>query len=223
MPADLEVRERLVNYGWALWEFSGRQDEYLRLASQFGRPRASRLNGPLVDRLAPLHRHAARKKSMSAVFGTGAFPYHTDAAYFRVPPRYVFLRMVGNVGCERPTLLKDFGDVIGSNALRHDVWLVNSGRDRFYAPIVDDALIDGCVVFRFDPCCMRPVTNGLSASENIIQDLVREKSAVTIKWVPGLVLAIDNWRVAHARGNAPETDDSERLLERVLVDEQFDI
>lgn len=220
MTAILSLRENISRHGWSLVEFRGNQNEYLQFASQFGKPRASRLNGPLVDRLSPLSQHESKRNSMSAAFGLGAFPFHTDAAYFRIPPRYMLLRMAGSSACERHTLVKDFGDVIASGMLRRDVWLVNGGRDRFYTPIVDEDIIAGRLVFRFDPCCMRPV-HDFFESERVVQDAIQQAKDVAIKWAPGLLLILDNWRVLHARGEAPQSDDSGRLLERVLIDESL--
>jgi len=128
--------------------------------------------------------------------------------------------MAGSSACERHTLVKDFGDVIASGMLRRDVWLVNGGRDRFYTPIVDEDIIAGRLVFRFDPCCMRPV-HDFFESERVVQDAIQQAKDVAIKWAPGLLLILDNWRVLHARGEAPQSDDSGRLLERVLIDESL--
>src|SRR6266540_143127 len=81
--------------------------ELLALGRDLGTPRSVRPSGPLVDRLIPRNADEAPERSLSAFYGFGAFPLHTDAAHHQSPPRLVLLRLAGGAQSASATLLLD--------------------------------------------------------------------------------------------------------------------
>jgi len=213
----------LSESGWLLVK-EVRTTGLLQLARELGEPVPSRLGGPLVDRLAPKPKEEAPPRSMSAFFGLGEFPFHTDCAHFRIPPRFLLLRLAEGATSDRPTLAQEFRQ-LGLNAnqrnelLRH-VWLVNGGRRCFFSSILSDSLIPGHTLVRYDQCCIRPALPGFAVSAAILEHAMHEVVPVAVDWKPDEVLIIDNWRVLHARGPATNQAKSPRVLERVLVEDR---
>lgn len=211
----------LVERGWTMVDFSGTQSDLLQFAQTLGRPIPSRRGSQLVDSLKPVVPTEANPRSMSARFGVGAFPFHTDAAYIRLPPRYMILRLAEGKENLRPTLILSI-EALNLSAsdlrlLKREVWLVNGGHGRFLSPLVNDTLVPGTTVLRFDPCCMRPATEGFGTSQQIIEQAIRDASPINVDWVRDRLLVLDNWRVLHARADQPQEQDANRVLERVLI------
>jgi L-asparagine oxygenase len=82
-------------------------EEILSIAESLGRPIIPTRTGPVVRAIRPTLSGAARANTMSAIYGLGAFPYHTEAAYRRVPPRFVIVYLAEGNCPSRPTLLYD--------------------------------------------------------------------------------------------------------------------
>jgi hypothetical protein len=81
--------------------------DMLHIAESLGDVIPSRRGGPTLDLLQLVDSRSARPSSLSARYGTGAFPFHTDCAYYTVPPRFVLLRMGEGCSTDRPTYLLD--------------------------------------------------------------------------------------------------------------------
>ena len=214
------IREGLTTQGWSLVDWPSDQPA-LQLAEKLGTPIPSRLEGPLVDTLRPVSQEEAAPRSLSAMWGLGSFPFHTDGSAQRRPPRYVLLRLASGSSSQRPTLLQDYHALpLGSTtkkSLARDVWLVNGGRGRFLTSILNSTLISGSTILRFDMACMRPCSAPSGAAQ-ALQEACLSTPAV-ISWQLGKLLAFDNWRVLHARGATTSTDpESDRVLERISVD-----
>jgi hypothetical protein len=207
-----DTRDRLGDRGWAAIDTAGELD--LRLLVPFLRPQlASKLNLLAVDRLSPRRPGDARPGTMSARYGMGAFPLHTDRAHWPVPPRYVLLRSIGETS-DRPTTLLDAGPIVSQprfrERLRRGKWLIRSDRGAFLCAVLAEAM------FRYDTCCMLPADE---AAAQLGQDLARELASASLElftWMPRRILILDNWRVLHGRGTAT-AEDFGRILERVVV------
>ena len=76
------------DFGWCSFE-ANPMTPLEGLASRLGEVVSSRRDGPAVDLLSPTPVELARDRSMSAVYGIGPLPFHSDASNFRVPPRLV--------------------------------------------------------------------------------------------------------------------------------------
>ena len=49
-------------------------------------------NGSAIHPLTPMRREAATPNTYSGIYGYERFPFHTDLAHWRSPPRYLILR-----------------------------------------------------------------------------------------------------------------------------------
>ena len=198
-------------------------ESLLPLAELFGQPRPSRTGGPLVDMLKPTPAEEAAPRSLSARYGLGAFPFHTDGSAERLPPRYILLRLAPGIeGSGRPTTLVDSKRLPFTPqdlaALMREIWFVNGGRGRFLSPVLNTSLVANHEVLRFDLDCMIPALAHFTTTAERLQETCASADQVDIHWEPGIVLAFDNWRVLHARRTGSEQHASEeRVLERVSI------
>lgn len=221
-PASLAERlAEVERRGWAEFCVPDGEDS-LELALTIGRPVSSRVNGPILDRLRPTPQQAAHPHSMSAVYGLGSLPFHTDGAYMPLPPRYVLLRLSQGALSDRPTLLCRIDELPLSaedlRIMRNDVWLVEGGRRHFYTTILNDTVTSAAELLRFDPCCMRPACSSFAQSNEILAQALDAANAYPLEWSAGRAVLIDNWRVLHARAAAAHDGyESTRILERVLI------
>jgi alpha-ketoglutarate-dependent taurine dioxygenase len=213
------VNSALSETGWSVvpWPES---ESILTLAETFGQPVPSRRGGELTDYLAPLEREEAKPRSMSVIHGTGPLPLHTDGAYLRIPPRFLLMRLAAGHISDRPTLIVDTHKICWSpedlRRLRNAVWLVNGGNVKFYTAILNNSLVAGAEIIRFDECCMRAIPSVDDSAETLCRNL-RNAAPVEFEWKRGEVLVIDNWRAMHGRGATNEHLANNRMLERVMV------
>lgn len=207
--------------GWAVLPASP-NSSLLEIAALLGRPVESRRGGPLVDLLRPLSVIEAHPRSLSARYGMGLFPYHTDGAHMILPPRYALMRLAAGCSSDRATLISSPSVSALTEGKRrrlaNDVWLVERGQRSFYASILSDTVLPGKRVWRFDPCCMRPADGFSGESADILQEAMAAGVCHSQDWTEGEILLIDNWRVLHARGGSDShSTGSGRVVERVLV------
>jgi len=195
--------------------------DLLELARSLGVPVPSRVGGPLVDVLIPRAPHQApEQRSMSRQFGSGRFPPHTDGAYISQCPRWMLLRAVDVSSDAPPTelwpVVRTALDPMDLEVLERPLWSVH-GRRPFLSPIFESQS-NGDVRVRFDSCCMTPRTPNAARVQVRFVEAVTERSAQLVDWTPGRTIALDNWRVLHARPDCCAA--SRRVLERVLVAER---
>jgi hypothetical protein len=158
--------------------------------------------------LTPVDNAAARPNSLSAQYGLGQQPLHTDGAHLLDPPDVLVL------AASRPTITPTLlwrpatlntSIKLPGEALRHGMFLVRNGRDSFYSP----ALADGR--YRYDPGCMAPcdlrAREVSSYFERALPHAHRHDWSTTNE-----VLLIDNRRVLHARPAVPECDSGRELV-----------
>ena len=181
-------------------------DHLLHLATTLGHPSPSRPAGQVLDRLVPLARAQAHPRSMSAVFGEGAFPFHTDLAHYPCPPRFVLLRAAQTDRMVRPTLLHDSRRLpltpTERQLLSHGPFLTRGGRRPFLSTIVDRVPRLSDAVVRYDGCCMTPASSSARTAELLLARKMDEREPVRINWYYGQTIVLDNWRVLHARAPA---------------------
>src|SRR5690606_23844174 len=136
----------------------------------------------------------------------GAFPLHTESAYWRTPPRYLLLACEAEGLSRRPTLVADLRQLLDrcADPLRRVTWLVDA-RPRFFANIVTGER--GAERFRFDLDCMAPVDNLGEAAARALALAVTSLPAHAITWSSGDVLLVDNRRFAHGRAGGGDDRD----------------
>jgi hypothetical protein len=178
-------------------------------------------NGGPVHRLIPNNRESAAPNTYSGIYGLGQFPFHTDLAHWREPPRYIMLRCV--IGFEEvPTFVADglkLVNIVGPNLLARA--LVQPRRPingklpllRIYQPK------DTASVLRWDEIFFRPVSRmGKSGVTLFREALDTCTPARIVLALPGDTLIIDNWRVLHGRSSIPLGCEA-RTLERAYLEQ----
>jgi hypothetical protein len=170
-----------------------------------------RRGDPPVSVLKPVQPDSAHPRSLSARYGLGDQPLHTDGAHLASPPDLVVLAASGP--SQTPTRLWAHGRADRGKedpswaSFSNGMFLVQAGRDSFYAPVIAGDR------WRFDPGCMIPCdARARQVSEYLAAQLAR---AWTSEWTrAGQVLVIDNRSVLHARA-ALADGDGDRELTRV--------
>jgi hypothetical protein len=197
--------------GWA--SGSGDVDSIRRQGELFAWAEVpTRRGDPSVSVLRPTEPSAAQPRSLSVQFGLGLQPLHTDGAHLAKPPDIVVL--VSSHPSSTPTLVwvADLRMVKSqgapgsmSAAFEHGMFLVHSGRDSFYAPVLAGGR------YRYDPGCM----TACDARAREVEDYLGAQlaQATAFEWTSGgQVLVLDNRRVLHARAAVAENDTSRELI-----------
>lgn len=81
IPFEPKHREQLAQQGWTSLRDVVTEDEMLSIARYLGNPTLPP-NGPLVKALVPTSAESARPQTLSAHYGTGPQPLHTDTAFW---------------------------------------------------------------------------------------------------------------------------------------------
>lgn len=165
-------------------------------------------DGPVAT-LVPTESDAARPRSLSAAYGLGAFPLHTDGAHHPVPPDLVVLGI--EAPSDTPTFLyrprRARTTRAFSYGLRHGIFRVNTGANSFFTT----ATIGRGV--RFDPGCMIACDERARFVATYFAEAIHD--ADRHPWTKsGTLLLIDNWSTLHGRAEIAEGDES-RTLQRV--------
>lgn len=199
--------------GCTLWTDIAEED-LSRFVLQLGYPVSDRRGGPFLQELEVQSRSEARPRSLSAAYGAGALPLHTDGAAHRRPPSYTLL-YCRNAGADPvATNVLPFGRLELSKADRRVLssvpWAINGGPGRrFLRPVIEGDRV------RYDPVCMRPPNSGRPTALRLTAALADAKpTAVPLH--PGQALLIDNGLVLHGRADATNVG-GKRLLLRVLI------
>jgi hypothetical protein len=177
---------------------------------------APRRGDPTVSVLRPAAAGAAHPRSLSAVYGVGQQPLHTDGAHMQDPPD--LLVFISERPSATPTQLWRASIVVrrgsaGTNArvsmaaIDHGMFLVRNGRDSFYAPARSRS------GYRYDPGCMTPCD---ARAREVQEYLDQQLSRATVHEWPdgGQVLVVDNRHTMHARPAVAEGD-LDRELTRI--------
>lgn len=191
--------------------------EALELATELGVPRGDLRDGRTVRTISPQDPSSATPNTLSSRYGFGAFPLHTETAYWRRPVRWLMLRCMNPGSGSRITTVVDFHQVFTSPDLRrqlcNEVWIVTARRP-FLATLAREKGHE--LAFRLDRECMEPITRGAHQLSRFLDRVLPEVDSVEVRWRFNDLLVIDNYRCLHGRGesNIPDPD---RQLERILV------
>jgi alpha-ketoglutarate-dependent taurine dioxygenase len=159
---------------------------------------------------------AAPPTSLSGKYGVGVFPWHTDGAQLRSPPRLLLMRTAAGTHADTPTLWTDGLRIAMRNRaliddLREGRWLVRHGRPAFSV----SAVVGTTLRFNLDQ--MEPETpEAVRASEVLLRTLSTSATREH-HWRDGEVLILDNQRILHSRPAVPQSDRGRRL-ERLTAD-----
>lgn len=205
--------------GWATIDVGSIDEDQLReavlaIVTSLGNPVAGR-GSQLVQALSPVEAKAANPSSLSAQFGTGEFPLHSDTAHWTTPARYIVLACVQEGDNPTPTYILDTESNIFDheerNALSSAIYYVKNGKNSFYSSIISSLR----PYFRYDPGCMMPINRRYSTASEIISQ--KKPHATEFKWRSGLILILDNWRVLHGRGASPVAARTRKLFRGLVA------
>lgn len=192
--------------GWA--SAPGTLSDVTQHASKMGLIQVPNRRGETpVSVLRPTTEESAHPSSLSARYGLGAQPLHTDGAHHLAPPDVlVFVAEKPNA---TPTWLRSVVRVAGSRApwpdLKGGMFLVGTGPTSFFAPAWDDTR-----GLRFDPGCMTPCDSRARVAAAFLADA---GEAVPHNWSEERhVLVVDNTRALHGRGAVAEDDEDRELI-----------
>lgn len=208
----------LEQRGWTAVSGISTTADLLGFAQSLGRPvRAP--TGELVKRLIP-KTSGTIPGTLSSTFGMGAFPLHTDTAFWPLPCRYIVFRVTGDV--RRHTTLMSFSELLEScppdkhSLFISSVWLAGAPSKSFYCSMTFRK--GEHRVWRYDAQCMRPANLAAKlVREKIHETLLRADIVHHIDWSKTSVAVLSNWTVLHGRAPRP-ADEGFRLLERIYVE-----
>lgn len=172
----------------------------------------------MVQHLVP--RAASTPNNYSGIFGLGPFPFHTDLAHWRWPPRYLLLRCVKGFA-DMPTLLVDGWNLTNSvslDVMRRAVVRPRRPQNGEMCFLrlweYDDA---GIGLLRWDEVFLKPASRiGALAYRQMREHLKVVESKAIALIEAGDTLVIDNWRMLHARP-AVTAGREHRRLDRVYL------
>lgn len=205
--------EALASQGFVVGTVSG-LDRLLGLAHSLGTPIPMRRSGALIDELIPEQASETHRNSLSSRHGKGAFPLHTDCAFWVKPPRFLILSAQNDVSAGAPTRLAQSDWLRESPTLmdraRTAIFKVVNGGRSFLSNIIEQDLV------RLDRDCM---IAGSPDSQSLIEDIesaMPNTHVCDLEWSSRLCVVIDNWRTLHGRASC-ELLVSPRILRRILV------
>ncbi len=214
-----ELCSVLREKGWVY--FKGFSNFY-ELAKGLGNPVPSRRGGNIIVELKILKRENAPPKSLSKLYGIGAFPFHIDGSHKRQIPKFLLMRLKCGTRSNRPTLIKDIQNNLEEREikiLKHDLWYVRDGRRTFLSPIYLNKK-GRFAEIRYDPGCMEPANNIRNKSKKLMNEVLEKTKTETVNWQRNYWLLLDNTRVLHSRSKNMAEDEIENgILERILINE----
>lgn len=174
--------------------------------------------GRLVQELTP--RATATPNTYSGIYGHGCFPFHTDLAHWRLPPRYLLLRCVTGYA-DVPTLLLDghaLFKAVTLDILTRAIFKPRRPRDRALMLIRLCEPLGGGYCFRWDEVFLKPASKVAEIANQRLREQLRISQPLSMALVKtGDILLIDNWRMLHARSPIPEGCE-DRKIERIYME-----
>lgn len=172
-----------------------------------------------VHRLTPREAEATHRNTYSKIFGTNAFPLHTDFAHWYFPPRYLVLRCVkgfDNVATpivDGAAIVNEIGEATLARSLVQPRRPV-AGKLPLLRLFKREAEAS---IFRWDEIFIRPATSAGAIGVNCIKELLArtERTSICLS-NPGDTLVADNWRILHGRTHVPDAC-KERVVERAYL------
>ncbi len=169
------LRGDIARDGYAFVRSYRPEADVLVVARALGQP-LDPLGRGAIQELIP--RSNSTPNTYSGSYGLGSFPFHTDLAHWRTPPRYLLLRCVTGYA-DVPTLLLDGQDVFDAvpvDILARAIFKPRRPRNgalellRLYEPT------DNGYCFRWDDLFLRPASRvGDVADRRIKEQLSRSE------------------------------------------------
>ncbi|GAB6053110.1 TauD/TfdA family dioxygenase [Magnetospira thiophila] len=211
------LKDKIAEHGFAFLEEHRPDMDSLLVAAVVGEP-LTPWEGGLVQRLVP--RADSAPNTYSGIYGLDGFPFHTDLAHWRRPPRYLLLRCVKGYR-DVPTLLIDGRAIIAAVTL--DILtraIVKPRRPRDGAiPLLRlcEQVEDGHRL-RWDEVFLKPASRNGQTGSHQVRTFLSEVDSLSIALAnTGDTLIVDNWRMLHARSPIVAGHEG-RVIERVYLE-----
>ena len=170
----------------------------------------------IVKKIVPRRAETGNANSLSGKYGLTPFPLHCDTSHWPVPCRFVLLACISPGSFRTTTLLLDTSEMNLTSEARalalSSVFLIRNGRNSFYSSILSSSRD----FIRFDPGCMEAIGKEGNAAMELYSYAKQKDHVRRISLDVGDVIAIDNWRILHGRGENSNVA-ADRMLLRLLV------
>lgn len=137
--------------------------------------------------------------SLSGRYGLGEFPWHTDGAISKTPPRYMaLLALECEPGGAATQLIDSWERDIKANSVAdrlRSVVLRGSDKSGRRRTLRARETVNGETLVRWDPRCLEADERNLRE----VDESIAFSSVESIEWLPGELLIVDNWRMLHRR------------------------
>ena len=170
--------------------------------------------------LMPSPSSCASPVSYSGLFGLEKFPFHTDMAHWKRPPRYLVLLAENGVDDVTTPIIdsQKLVEKIGRRTLNRA--LVRPRRPvRGKLPLMRllDASNDNNSIFRWDSVFLTPASPAGEAGFSALSTTIGSERAYELRLSnKGIGVVIDNWRILHGR-SAVSTKDKGRIILRAYL------
>jgi L-asparagine oxygenase len=172
----------------------------------------------LVQELVP--RASASPNTYSGIYGLGSFPFHTDLAHWRVPPRYLLLRCITGYA-DVPTLLVDgqaLTDAVSLDIFVRAIFKPRPPRDGILSLLRLCEPTDDGHRLRWDEVFLKPASKMGHIAYLRVREWLAECEPVSNALArAGDTLLIDNWRMLHARSPVP-VGCEDRKIDRIYLE-----
>lgn len=212
------LKQEVTRHGYAFFREYFPETDTATIASEFGRP-LTPWPGRLIQELVP--RAIATPNTYSGMYGLDCFPFHTDLAHWRQPPRYLLLRCLNGYS-DVPTLLLDGQAIFDAETLEILTRAIVKPRRPSGGTL--DLLrlctpVDSGYCFRWDETFLKPASRIGEVASQRVRELLPKRDPLSIALVrSGDTLLIDNWRMLHARSLVP-TECEDRKIHRVYLED----
>lgn len=212
------IAKDLARQGYCWIEDTSDTDMWA-VATGLGTPTYETRDHQVIKLIRPQEKWLSSSNTLSSRYGTGPFPFHTDAAYWHRPPRFLFLRCLDPGEGNRCTLLTDTQAWLSKHqwGMLTGAVCAIAGSRSFLATIASKNS-DGLGMIRYDLDCMHPTSKHSSGALVLVENQIAKAQVAEIHWRHGALLVIDNYRLLHARGESLIPDPN-RLHQKMLVEE----
>ena len=211
------IRDAVARCGYAFIPGYRLGEDSVAVASSLGEPLAP-WDGRLIQELIP--RTAATPNTYSGIYGLQSFPFHTDLAHWRVPPRYLFLRCVTGYA-EVPTLLLDgqgLVDAATSDLLARAIFIPRRPQNGALTLLRLCEHVEQGLRLRWDAVFLKPASKVGDTANELVRAWLAEAEPISAALMQmSDTLLIDNWRMLHARAPIPSGCE-DRKIERIYLE-----
>jgi L-asparagine oxygenase len=174
--------------------------------------------GGLVQQLTP--RATATPNTYSGIYGLDRFPFHTDLAHWRNPPRYLLLRCI-NGYADVPTLLIDAKAIFEGAKLNSMTRAIVKPRRPQNGSVPLLRLCEQVGAkhrFRWDEVFLVAASRTGETAIDAVKTFLSSAEPLSIALHgAGDTLIIDNWRMLHARSPIVAGRE-DRAIERIYLE-----